>query len=144
MKRRAFLIVLAVMTVLQTGFAAPAVAATAADQIVTQLREQGFTDIDVEQTWLGRTRIVAERKDTSREIILNPGTGEILRDLWLQKGGKGAPKVKIGRDDDNDGSGNSGSGGDSGEDDDDVDEDDDSNNSGSDSGGNSGSGGGDD
>ena len=144
MKRRAFLIVLAVLTTL--GKAAPAVAATAADQIVTQLRDQGFTEIEVEQTWLGRTRIVAERKNASREIILNPGTGEILRDLWLQKGGEGSPKVKIGRDDDNDGSGNSGSGGDSDEDDNDVDEDEDedSDNSGSDSGSNSGSGGGDD
>ena len=137
MKRRAFLIVLAVVTTLQTGLSAPAVAATAADQIVTQLRDQGFTQIEVEKTWLGRTRIVAERKDASREIILNPGTGEILRDLWLPKGGKGSPKVKIGRDDDNDGSGS----GESGEDDDDdEDEDDDSDNSGSGSGDNSGSG----
>ena len=138
--RRAFMIVLAVVTAL--GLASPSVAATAADQIVTQLRDQGFTEIEVEKTWLGRTRIVAERKDASREIILNPGTGEILRDLWLPKGGKGSPKVKIGRDDDDDGSGSGESGGDSGEDDDDddEDEDEDSDNSGS----NSGSGGGDD
>ena len=138
--RRAFMIVLAVVTAL--GLAAPVMAATAADQIVTQLRDQGFTQIEVEKTWLGRTRIVAERKDASREIILNPGTGEILRDLWLPKGGKGSPKVKIGRDDDNDGSGSGESGGDSGEDDDDddEDEDDDSDNSGSGSGDNSGSG----
>ena len=138
--RRAFMIVLAVVTAL--GLAAPVMAATAADQIVTQLRDQGFTQIEVEKTWLGRTRIVAERKDASREIILNPGTGEIFRDLGLPKGGNGSPKVKIGRDDDNDGSGSGESGGDSGEDDDDddEDEDDDSDNSGSGSGDNSGSG----
>ena len=132
--RRAFMIVLAVVTAL--GLASPSVAATAADQIVTQLRDQGFTEIEVEKTWLGRTRIVAKRKDASREIILNPGTGEILRDLWLPKGGKGSPKVKIGRDDDNDCSGSGESGGDSGEDDDedDEDEDEDSDNSGSGSG----------
>ena len=42
---------------------------------------QSFTRIETEQTWLGRTRIVAEGSQGQREIIVNPNTGEILRDL---------------------------------------------------------------
>lgn len=138
MKRRSFLVGLGAVAALQLALAAAAFAATAADQIIAQLRDQGFTEIEVEQTWLGRTRIVAERGDASREIILNPGTGEILRDLWLTKGGESSPKVQIGRDDEN---GSSGNGGSDDDDDEDQDEDDDGDSSGSGSGG---SGGGDD
>lgn len=143
MKRRSFLVGLGAVAALQLALAAAAFAATAADQIIAQLRDQGFTEIEVEQTWLGRTRIVAERGDASREIILNPGTGEILRDLWLTKGGESSPKVQIGRDDANGSSGNGGSDDDDDVDDDDEDqdEDDDGDSSGSGSGG---SGGGDD
>ena len=141
MKRRSFLVGLTVVAAVQFGLAAAAFAASAADQIIAQLRDQGFTEIEVEQTWLGRTRIVAEREDASREIILNPSTGEILRDLWLTKDGEGSPKVQIGRDDETDNSGQGGSGVD---DDEDDDEDEDEDSSGSGSGGSGGHGGGDD
>lgn len=142
MKRRSFLVGLGAVAALQFGLAVSAFAATAADQIIAQLRDQGFIEIEVEQTWLGRTRIVAERGDASREIILNPSTGEILRDLWLTKGGEGSPKVQIGRDDENGNSGHGGSdnGGDDKDEDEDEDEDDedDGDSSGSGSGGNGG------
>ena len=58
-------------------------AQTAPDRIVQQLRDQGFDEIEVTRTWLGRVRIVAEEDDTLREIILNPNTGHILRDYWV-------------------------------------------------------------
>lgn len=61
----------------------PALAEGYAESIVRQLEAQGFTRIETEQTWLGRTRIVAEGAQGQREIIVNPNTGEILRDLWL-------------------------------------------------------------
>ena len=142
MKRRIFLNGLGAVAALQLGLAAAAFAATAADQIVAQLRDQGFTEIEVEQTWLGRTRIVAERGNASREIILNPSTGEILRDLWLTTGDKGTPKVQIGRDDGNDRPGDEDDDGDDVDSDSDSnDDDEDSDNSGS---GSSGDGGGDD
>ena len=139
MKRRTLLTGLGVVTALQFGLAAVAFAATVADQIVAQLQGQGFEEIVVEQTWLGRTRISAERGDASREIILNPNTGEILRDLWLTKDGKDTSKVQIGGSNGtiSSGSGRSGGTGGSGGDDDK----DDSETSGSGSGGNSGSGG---
>ena len=59
-----------------------AFAATFADDVIAQLSQQGFTGISTETTWLGRVRILAERTDGQREIVLNPRTGEILRDIW--------------------------------------------------------------
>ena len=44
--------------------------------------KQGYSDITTSQTWLGRTRIIAIGEDSRREIIVNPRTGEILRDFW--------------------------------------------------------------
>jgi len=70
--------------------ATPARAASYADAIVAQLSAQGFADVLVDTTWLGRVRIVATRSDGVREIILNPRTGEILRDLWTTAQGQTA------------------------------------------------------
>lgn len=82
-------------TFLATGIAAlalanPGSAASFADSIVAQLRRQGFVKISSETTWLGRVRIVATRFDGVREIIVNPRTGEILRDLWTTAEGQTA------------------------------------------------------
>jgi hypothetical protein len=103
-----------------------------ADTIVRQLRAQGYSDVSVSDTWLGRTRIVARSGNAEREIVLDPRTGEILRDIYLG-GGSGS---RIYDDEDNSGRGRSGGG----DDDDDGDDD----NSGDGGGDNSGSGGGDD
>ena len=63
--------------------ATPAAAQDHVEDIVSQLREQGFSNIQQERTLLGRVRIMASSGDGQREIILNPHTGEILRDLWI-------------------------------------------------------------
>mgnify|MGYP000644389250 CR=1 FL=1 len=63
------------------GSAAFAVGVT--DEIVRQLQADGYTDIVLEKTWLGRIRIRAISPSGTREIIVNPSTGEILRDLWI-------------------------------------------------------------
>ncbi|MDO6457124.1 hypothetical protein Q4560_10980 [Celeribacter halophilus] len=52
------------------------------DQVITQLKSQGYTRITVGRTLLGRTRIVARNDEMRREIIINPSTGEVLRDYW--------------------------------------------------------------
>jgi len=52
------------------------------DTIVDQLQKQGYSDVRVGRTLLGRTRIVAEGEGREREIVVNPRTGEILRDVW--------------------------------------------------------------
>ena len=89
-----------------------------ADQIVHQLSAQGFSDITVEITLLGRIRIKGHNGQGLREIIMNPHTGEILRDMWIDANGNAIlPRLAApGRGED------SGSGSD---DDDDKDDDDD-------------------
>lgn len=57
-------------------------AQTAQDSIVRQLTQQGFRDITVSRTFLGRVRIMAMSDDLRREIVFNPATGEIIRDYW--------------------------------------------------------------
>ena len=63
--------------------------------IIDQLRRDGYDDITMNTTFLGRVRLVALGEKGQREIVLNPRTGEILRDLWQvaphDKGGSGAP-----------------------------------------------------
>ena len=138
MDRRAFLAAL-------TGgvlVALPAWAEDYVERIVKELQRRGYRNIEVSRTLLGRVRIVATGKRGTREIILNPSTGEILRDLTTGGGGSGPGEI-LGDDDDDDdddngggggGGGNSGSGGGgsgsgsgggSGGDDDDDDDDDD-------------------
>ena len=85
------------------------------DYIVRELREDGYRDIRVSRTLLGRMRFTASRNDARREIVVNPRTGEIIRDYirFLRSGG-GTASGGYGQsyDDDNSGSGsyNSGSG----------------------------------
>ncbi len=74
----------AILYCLLALLAVPAAAQTAEDRIVRQLREQGFEEIEVSRTLLGRVRIVAIEDDTLREIVLNPSTGAILRDYWTE------------------------------------------------------------
>lgn len=64
--------------------AAPALAQTTSvvDQVIAQLKLQGYTKITMGRTFLGRTRIVAQNDEMRREIIINPATGEVLRDYW--------------------------------------------------------------
>ena len=132
MNRRHFLIVFG----LTAGFAVSALAATFEDTVVAQLKSQGYQSITVERTLLGRVKIVGQISDGRREIILNPRTGEILRDLWLVKsGGPVVPKIRdgSGHDGGDDGGEDPGDGDNSGE-----------GNSGGGGGGNSGEGGGED
>lgn len=61
--------------------AAPmALAQTAQEQVATQLQAQGWSVTRVGRTLLFRVRIEAVRGGQLREVILNPRTGEILRD----------------------------------------------------------------
>ena len=73
--------VLAVVLGLATaGFATPGLATPGQDLVTESLREQGFEVTLVHWTWLGRIRIIAVSDDIRREIVINPNTGEILRD----------------------------------------------------------------
>ena len=70
-----------------TVFCAQAAQAeTAAEAVSRQLRGFGYGQIKVSRTWLGRVRITAERGKTAREIVIDPRTGEVLRDLSTDAG----------------------------------------------------------
>lgn len=60
--------------------AMPAAAATVEERLIAGLKAQGYVILENGYTWLGRLRIVAETADYHREIVVNPETGEILRD----------------------------------------------------------------
>ena len=57
-----------------------AAAQSVEDQVFAQLQEQGFTVIEVRRTFLGRLWFTAESAYFYRELVINPQTGEILRD----------------------------------------------------------------
>ena len=57
-----------------------------ADEILSTLRERGYRIVEDERTWLGRQRIIAEKNGARRELVFNPGTGEILRDYSFRMG----------------------------------------------------------
>jgi len=70
--------VLVVVALLVSG--AKAGADTISDQVVKNLRAQGFDVVQMDRTWLGRMWILARNDTTQREVVFNPATGEILRD----------------------------------------------------------------
>jgi hypothetical protein len=112
------------------------------DDIVAALRKQGYETIEVSRTLLGRTRILATAPWGRRELILNPRTGEILRDILTDAEGNVVP---VGGVDTSGVSGDDHSGPGGGGGDNDEDKDDDGGDSGSDddeSDGHSGHGGG--
>lgn len=70
------------LAVLMALTAAPSLALDVAQRIVAELKAQGYSAIEVSRTLLGRTRITAGSPDFEREIVIDPRTGEILRDYW--------------------------------------------------------------
>ena len=134
MNRRFFLGRCAAGVVGAVFMASAASAQSFQKSVVAQLRSQGYREINVERTMLGRVRIVGARRGASREIILNPRTGEILRDVVLAADGQVVPQISG-----DDGSGK-GSSGDDGSGSDDGSGDDGSDDGGSDDGDSSGHG----
>lgn len=65
------------------------------DPFVSQLQDQGYADITVGRTWLGRIVISANRDDMAREIVLNARTGEILGDQASVIGARVVPRYTV-------------------------------------------------
>jgi uncharacterized membrane protein YgcG len=80
---------------LAAALAGPVMASGFQDEIVASLRAQGYDQITVEVTLLGRVKITAIKQNYLREIVVNPRTGEILRDLWLTADGSIAMNAPI-------------------------------------------------
>lgn len=115
MNRRRFVGAAIAFTLLSTT----AARADYVEDIVKLLGQQGYADIEVTRTLLGRVRIVAQKGGLRRELICNPRTGEILRDISLAaEGGAQTATASEG------GSGGAGSGGGAEDENDDEDDDD--------------------
>ena len=78
----------------------PALARDPVDRITRDLQRKGYSRIDVSRTLLGRTRITAESASARREIIVDPRTGEILRDLTEGADSAGSGLISTTDDDD--------------------------------------------
>lgn len=70
------------------------------ENILTALRAKGYRIITEERTWLGRARIVAEDAMTRRELVFNPGTGEIFRDYSTRLSDRGGAETGVAAADD--------------------------------------------
>jgi len=91
---RRILIRAALVLSLAVAIPAAASAQSVQDTVLSELRQQGYTEISVYRTLLGRVRIEAESPQFYREIVLNPSTGAILRDYWRRKPGViAAPQI---------------------------------------------------
>lgn len=138
MDRRKFLVL---VTAFSLSGAMPAWA-DEQDDIVERLVEAGFGQIEITRTLLGRVRILATKGNMRRELVINPRTGEILRDVTLvaedansssgsSKGEGRSSNSGSGSDDSGDDDGGDDHGDDDGDDDGGDDSEDDDDNSGS-------------
>lgn len=99
-----------------------ALADTFRDRVVEELTDDGFTQIRISRTLLGRTRFLATKPGARREIVMNPATGLILRDYLQIFGDRGSSGSGSGYDDDDDDDDHDNSGRGSYDDDDDDDD----------------------
>ncbi len=83
MKRRDFIRLTGGAAAALLGGASGVMADAVGDDIARQLRRRGYSDINVTRTLLGRVRVTGRRGMLEREIIVNPNSGEILRDLVI-------------------------------------------------------------
>lgn len=104
---------------------------TVRERLIEALRDDGYREIRISNTFLGRLRLVATKPDSRREIVVNPNTGVILRDYirfldvtedgGALGGGQGASVGGQGVAEDGNRIGSSSGGGDHDDDDDDND-----------------------
>jgi hypothetical protein len=80
------------------GLAAGAAPAGPVDDIIAEIRAQGFEILRVDWTLLGRVRIVAQNATHRREVVIDPTTGEIRRDLLTPRRRGSRPNLGAPRD----------------------------------------------
>lgn len=81
------------------AFASQANANPIVDRVTQQLADQGYSRFEVSRTFLGRIRIEAYANGSEREVIVNPRTGQILRDHWEDDDDLDRYAIQSGQDD---------------------------------------------
>lgn len=68
--------------------------ATLAEGVAAELRAQGYEDVTVRRTLLGRTRVTGRLDGWRREVVLSESRGAVLRDVErpLRRGGSDRPR----------------------------------------------------
>ena len=74
----------------------PSFAQTVEERLIAGLTGEGYTILEHGRTFLGRLRIVAENGTLHREIVVNPSTGEVLRDYAVALADLGGPNLPDG------------------------------------------------
>lgn len=133
MKRRQMIVGAGLFLTLGLG-AGQAMAADPVASITRSLEREGYRVASTRRTLLGRVRITATRHGKSREVVIDPRTGEVLRDLVSDTGERGGSSSS------QSGSGSTGSGTDDSGSDDSGSDDSGSDDSGSDDSGSDDSG----
>ncbi len=78
--------------------------------VAEELADQGYEVSRISKTFWGRVKIISRKDNLEREVILNPNTGEILRDLVRRlrqkqgsdNSGSGSQRATSGDDSDDD------------------------------------------
>ncbi len=72
------------------------------DDVAHRLAREGFRITERKRTWLGRIKIQAQKGRKLREVVLDPSTGEVLRDYTEDlASGPSNTKTRSNRRDDN-------------------------------------------
>jgi hypothetical protein len=92
------------MTLLLAAPAAQADADSVRNRFVSVLQEDGYVEIRISRTLLGRMRFVGSRSDARREIVVNPNSGVVLRDYvrFLNRSSGGSSNSGSFKNDDDD------------------------------------------
>lgn len=90
MKARLFQIVLALVLAFGASTGAAKADQDFTTPIVARLEDEGFAVTRIKRTWLGRILIVSQNDEYLREVVINPHTGEILRDKLFALDGTSA------------------------------------------------------
>lgn len=77
MNRRAFILSAAICA---ASCGAPVFAKTVADEVEADLVRKGYTITSSQRTFLGRIKINAAKGRKRREVVVDPASGEVLRD----------------------------------------------------------------
>lgn len=66
------------------GLASPGFAQSLEERVIAELQRDGYCRINRTRTLLGRVRIIGLKPFYLREVVINPSTSEILRDIVLK------------------------------------------------------------